>query len=576
MTLELKNMNVKDKKTLQMKGSLHNLYTNNVHYVFNVLRLGSPVLSTDLAFHFTFNNAKIQLSLEKLDIKVKDTYVMKKTVEEIFKGMSSQDSEQVHFNEDYFCQMINGCFHEAVISGKLMIDLVQKWKVPLWSSYNMKLPKFQVEVQVIKDQHKSFMFTMSTMSQSLHLAMFYPSFLNRVFNKPSFNELIVDVNYKDLGHHDKKLTIETNYEKTTFVVDLMPPALSVEFYQNNILHMMYKHSLKMAVDSDTLNFNFSPRITIHPHCPHFYSYFCDMSYHTCINELEGKMSINVEDRKTGTVDVSVELLKDLHEVVLLHVSSKDHKHMAEFSTPFAVPLYKQMMSGHSWYQYLTPSLMSPFNFVLSPFHVKAVLMSDSHHFTMETNVDMVKHKMEVVKKGDVYDMVIESPNGAVGEVVKHDVKDISITDMKVTVPGLKIGGMAMPITTKWTTTSLLNNGVKMEYIDNKGKTQMIETNWNFVNEGTLDVKVDVCPPWLEENWTLMRHFSWDLTHPDYLSLNWTGTMETPVVMETKSKVKMVNTGDMEMEITEKINNKPVTFIFNTKTYTLALEPFFKI
>merc|ERR1719187_301068 len=216
-----------------------------------------------------------------------------------------------------------------------------------------------------------------------------------------------------------------------------------------------------------------------------------------------------------------------------------------------------MMSGHSWYQYLIPSLMSPLNFVLSPFHVKAVLMPDSHHFTMETNVDMVKHKMEVVKKGDVYDMVIESPNGAV-------------------VPGLKIGGMTIPITITWTTTSLLNNGVKMEYIDNKGKTQMIETNWNFVNEGTLDVKVVVCPPWLKENWTLMRHFSWDLTHPDYLSLNWTGTMETPVVMETKSKVKMINTGDMEMEITEKINNKPVTFIFNTKTYTLALEPFFKI
>merc|ERR1719348_797619 len=116
-------MNV-DKKNLQMKGSLHNLYTSNVHYVFNVLRLGAPVLSTDLALDYTFNNAKIQLSLDKLDVKVKDTYVMKKIVEEIFKGMSTQDSELVHFNEDYCCKMMNGCFHETVISGKLMIDLV--------------------------------------------------------------------------------------------------------------------------------------------------------------------------------------------------------------------------------------------------------------------------------------------------------------------------------------------------------------------------------------------------------------------------------------------------------------------
>ena len=99
ITLELVNMNMKDMKNVKMKDFLYPLYTNHVHYMFRVLRLGAPVLSTDVAFGFTFNNDKLQLSLEKLDVKVKDDDVMKKIVEVFFLGINYHDSLLINFNQ---------------------------------------------------------------------------------------------------------------------------------------------------------------------------------------------------------------------------------------------------------------------------------------------------------------------------------------------------------------------------------------------------------------------------------------------------------------------------------------------
>merc|ERR1712183_544136 len=517
-------------------------YLGGVYTVF-LVRDDVPFFKFDIDFKFINDAAKHELVFNHV-------HVESLNVEHVNSFFDLLPVTKYDFCHGY---LTSGCFEKGEFTGRIFYDKVNK---------NHFFNKFSVKGTFTKKEMEVFDLVLDTVATPHHFSVFYPHFLQKMFNRP-IERLTLDVHHEVSGP-DQTLMLTTNYDNLKFKLEHKPDHISATIMKNKEPYVVFVQEYQLIDDHNKFVFSVKPTLHFHPDSL-LHKELCEVSSYMCFHDLKGDVHVEVVDKASRKVDVKVMVHQDESEVYHLEVTNKQTPYIIIFKSPYVVPLFNYIR-GQSWFAWMMPVVKTPFDVIFKFDPVQKTLM-------LKTNIDTHENLVEVVPLGgDKFN--VEFNHEAVAEFVAGD-KTVEV------VKTLK-DGTKMTTVVSWTRGDLVENTatvtVMYKHVELVGT---LEWNVRDLAHGTFVVDVKGTKVPTLGDFMVNRNVKWEVKNAHEFELVWDGqansnvvqALTTPIVTDAKIAY---NNKNLQVEVKEKVNEKTFTLLFNTKPFKFALLPIFEL